>query len=63
MSETSVGLAEAIDLTDRHIVTLFDNKDISGVTKIHSYSSYDIDDAVNRVAVTCYTCSINLDAP
>ena len=55
--------AEAIDLTGRHTVALFDNKDISSVTKIHRNSSYDTDDVVNSVAVRCYYCSINLDAP
>ena len=55
--------AEAIDLRGQHIVALVDNKDISNVTRIQRNSSYDIDDAVNSVAVQCYSCSINLDAP
>ena len=54
--------AEAIDLRGRHIVALVDNKVISSVTKVHRHSSYDIDDAVNSVALRCYSCSTNLDA-
>ena len=53
--------AEAIDLRGRHIVALVDNKVISSVTKVHRHS-YDIDNAVNSVAVRCYSCSTNLDA-
>ena len=55
--------AEAIVFRCRHTVALSDNKNISSVTKIHRNSSYDIKDAVNSVAVRCYSCSTNLDAP